>query len=546
MARSMPKDLKLTWQEGGNGRQGRWKKFYRGKYHYFSGGRGKSDRDAYDAALAAFEKKKIQLDGAAPKPHQEEYEKVIQEWESVRLWCRENGEPQWEEIAAAKLDDLRKRLAGPKPSKIVPADTFEGQFEWGGRFPGWEQAQAKIERALADGRSRLQENASPEMQPVRDAMEELLQGVDTSQFKPIDASQFQFDEDPLRTQRTVWRDRLEVMQRTGTPADQSIAAYVDRFLTQKRAGAKAGEIAITRTYILRLHLEHFRDWLGGSAAIGKIDSQALMNYRISLLGEVTKGAWSMTTANNRMGTIKTFVRWLWQGEALEVLPRVLDGPALNIAKTSPEVVTYTTAEIRTLLCGASERTRLYILLMLNCGMTQKDIADLLHTEVDWQEGRIVRRRSKTKKHRNVPVVSYRLWEETLVLLRQEKSRGTTGRVLTNQNGSPLVFDDVDEQGKSIKCDNVRSAFNRLCKKTSISKSLTSFKKTSATLLRGNRHYSSLDRVFLGHAPASMSDKHYTKIPQDLLDEAVLWLRDELKIKAALAPQQGNGEGEEST
>ena len=50
------------------GRKGRWRKKYKGHIYYFSGGRGKTDRGAYDAALLAWEKKRLSLDAAAPKP----------------------------------------------------------------------------------------------------------------------------------------------------------------------------------------------------------------------------------------------------------------------------------------------------------------------------------------------------------------------------------------------------------------------------------------------------------------------------------------------
>lgn len=86
-----------------------------------------------------------------------------------------------------------------------------------------------------------------------------------------------------------------------------------------------------------------------------------------------------------------------------------------------------------MLQAAVDRTKLYILLMLNCGMTQKDISDLRVEEVDWQEGRIIRKRSKTSKHENVPTVSYLLWQETFRLLRQERNPESKGLVLLNVN-----------------------------------------------------------------------------------------------------------------
>ena len=50
--------------------------------------------------------------------------------------------------------------------------------------------------------------------------------------------------------------------------------------------------------------------------------------------------------------------------------------------------------------------------MINCGMTQVDIADLQPKEVDWDRGRIRRKRSKTDDHEQVPTVDYALWPRT--------------------------------------------------------------------------------------------------------------------------------------
>ena len=61
--------------------------------------------------------------------------------------------------------------------------------------------------------------------------------------------------------------------------------------------------------------------------------------------------------------------------------------------------------------------------MLNCGMTQRDISDLKDEEVDWNAGRIRRKRSKTANHDNVPVVEYLLWPRTFDLLKEYRSGG---------------------------------------------------------------------------------------------------------------------------
>ena len=538
MARSMPKETELTWQPGSGNRNGRWKKIYRGKTYSFSGGRGKSDRDAYDAAVKVWQQQKLEADAHGPKPHQADYERVIREWESVRNWCREHGDPKMEEVAEHKLDDLRKRLSMTRPTKIVLADTLDGQFDMEALHPGWRKHMAAIGDAVMERAGQAPISVSPEWQEWQSKGDQLIQDllaeVDPSKLELIDpASIPKMEVDSLSVDRVVWHDRLETMERKADPKSESVGVLLDNFIKQKQADATAGEVSLQHVFGLMNNLTHFKNWLGESSSVHKITSATLVEYRALLLKEMTERGWSATTASHRMTTIKSFIRWLWQTEVIESFPRVLQGTGLHIRRGTPKVTTYTIDEIHTLLKAASQRTRLFILLMLNCGMTQKDIADLLHSEVDWKVGRITRKRSKTKKHANVPIVSYPLWPETAELLRLERTTEDTDRVLLNVHGHPLLVDGLTSEGKPIKCDNVRNSFDRLCKKTGIQKTLKSLKKTSATLLRGSRHYSSLENLFLGHAPTTMADKFYTLPPQDLFDEAVTWLRGQLRIGQTL-------------
>jgi len=162
-------------------------------------------------------------------------------------------------------------------------------------------------------------------------------------------------------------------------------------------------------------------------------------------------------------------------------------------------------------------------------MTQKDISDLVGEEVDWEHGRINRKRSKTRKSQHVPTVSYLLWPETRELLIELRSNVRTGRVLLNRRGEPLLTETVDGEGKYRKSDNIRNAFDRLRKKVNASdltgKPFKSLKKTSASLLRKNSKFQSIRGLFLGHAPREISDRYYAAAPQQLLDEAIHWLRD---------------------
>lgn len=499
----MPKSIRLSWQSGVGARQGRWKKVYRGRAYYFPGGKGKSDREGYDAAWAAWEALKAKIDQQAPRPHQHEYEQAVDEWEQVLAWCGKNGERETAETAAKRLESLRKRLASPVLMPLEKDDRFESLLEW----------------------------------PILD-LDPILRDLkpdDISQLKlpPLNYRELakaaeSIDGSPVRIAKEIWRDRLAVQKRRAASPEGSLQHHVQAFVQEREGQGSAGEVSLGRLYSLQLHLTHFQDWLGKNTAVTDIDGKLLLAYRAELLSKVARKKWTRTTAKHYLGTVKSFVRWLWQIEAIPSLPRVMDSKAksLTIGRSLGKIIVFTKEEIKSLLDGAPDRTRLFILLMLNCGMTQKDISDLQVTEVDWEKGRIIRKRSKTADEENVPVVNYLLWLETFRLLKQLRAKGSKNRVLLNSNGAPLWLEKFDGEGKYQKTDNVKNAFDRRRKPLKIDKPLKSLKKTSATLLRNNPQFATLENLFLGHAPMSMADKHYTQAPQGLLDQAIKWLATE--------------------
>lgn len=134
-------------------------------------------------------------------------------------------------------------------------------------------------------------------------------------------------------------------------------------------------------------------------------------------------------------------------------------------------------------------------------MTQKDICDLLHSEGTGR-GTITRKRSKTASHDKVPTVQYRLWPETFRLLLQERTNDGD-HVLLNTDGGPLKVEVIDTDGKLKKIDNVASAFSRLRRITKIQKPSKLFRKTSATLLCGNKDFRASKSCFRLCQPLSL-------------------------------------------
>jgi integrase len=184
-------------------------------------------------------------------------------------------------------------------------------------------------------------------------------------------------------------------------------------------------------------------------------------------------------------------------------------------------------EAREIIDRATGQLQLHLLLMANCGMTQKDIADLQQNEVDWEKGRIIRKRSKTKNQKSVPTVSYKLWPDTLALLRvYGSSQG--GRVLLTRRGNRWVFAEFDEKlGKLVSSDPIATNYDHLRRKLKKEGkevgTLKLFRKTSATLLYNSDEYSTCVGAFLGHAPDSIITRHYAHTSAEKLDKAVAWL-----------------------
>lgn len=509
----MPRKTELTWQSGAANRQGRWRKKYKGRVIYFPFGRSKSDLNGYKQALEAWKLKKQEIDGEEsirPKLHQVDYEKAIENWTLVLQWSLENNHAEYAQQARIRLDDLKQRLNDANPRSLGFYDQYESLYA----YP------PELLEHLA---SLIQERPSVPPNP------KLKTTVVPSQ-KAIDSFDM-FAPTRTQVQAAVWRDRLESQRNKSSDTKATIAAQVDAFLATKRQQVDAGHLSAGRYDPLRIHLYHLRDWLGPTLPVASIGGKVIKNYHTALLEGIAKGKWSSHYAYDRMSALKNFIRWLWRTEAINELPRILDSKNedLKISKGIVNPPVFKIDEIKALLNAATDRTKLYLLLMLNTGMTQKDISDLRPNEVNWQQGTITRKRSKTARHENVPTVTYRLWRETFRLLCQERAQGAS-TVLVNSEGGTLKVENLDAGGKLSKIDNVVSAFSRLKRRVKIKKPLKLIRKTSATLLKSDKKFPGVEVVFLGHSPRSIADRHYAQVPQALLDEAIKWLGKQYGVK----------------
>ncbi len=510
----MARKLELTWQAGIGGRAGRWRKKFQGKSYYFDGGRGKTDREAYARAIEDWQNLKRELTEHDSKPHESDYLDALREWRAVRDWSAANDDDATLDQSRRKIKELESRLAGRRPSPIGSDDRFEARF-------------APVHIDVGDFIGRKDDLDRINWSRVAGLLN------DDGSFQPSQETIEASDGSRLRIAKEIWRDRIATQLRQSDVAHTpvSIEGNVARFLAQKRTQVDGGELSAGRCANLKLHLSLFQDFVGGSNPVSAITSRTMTDFRTDLLDRKGRGELSGSYLKDRLDAATQFTRWLWREETLADLPRVIESKSFSITPATPTIKTLTAAEIKTLLDAASGQLKLFVMLGLNAGFTQKDISDLQHDEVDWRAGIIRRKRSKTKDFENVPEVAYKLWPETFRLL-QEYRRPKLPHVLANENGGTLVTATLKEDGRLHKVDNIHTGYFRLCRRVGIKgRPFKSLRKTSATLLRGNPQFTGLEDLFLGHAPRRMSDKHYAGTPNDLLASAIEWLGRELGLVA---------------
>jgi integrase len=466
----------MTWQPD----KARWRKMYKGSWYYVACstlGAPPSKEGSFKAAIEWWKRKQAEIDAQAPEhPHAGS----IAKWERRRGLVR-GHDPKLAEELTSFIQRI-KQLGEDDPPDVAPETMrwlrwmIERGFELPDDLEVWE-----LEHLIEGRLYNHLERASGSAEPV--------------------------------------------------PDDRTVGGQADRWLSAQRARADSGQISPGGYENLRLSITYLRDWLGGELPVEKIDEKRIDAYYPHLLEKVServhdktgKEGWSRDHASKTFRVAKAFIHWLWERDLIK-LPRNLESKAFRFGKSPKSVPTMTVAEFRSLFENATGQLRLHLLLMANAGFTQTDIAELRDDEVDWSGGRIVRKRSKTRDHEDVPTVDYKMWPATLELLRQYRSGGEL--VLLTESGNLWAY-EVMLDGKMKSTDNIASNYTHLKRKLKgrgiVAKPLKLIRKTSASLLGSHEVYGRFATHFLGHSPRSIADKHYVRPDQNLFDEAVAWL-----------------------
>ncbi|MEW4570093.1 hypothetical protein AB1L88_19685 [Tautonia sp. JC769] len=413
---------------------------------------------------------------------------------------------------------------------IPVPETKEGSYQVADRW--WTAKRAEIDgqkpahpqsERIAELRSRAAYERRHGRPGSAAAIEEEAIGLESGTIEPPPKEpsfHIWWDEFP-EVQELIWKDRLANDRSANVPADRTVGALVDRFLERERS--RVGSDLSPGGYAnVRDRLAHLRGWLDNATAIDQFDADAWDKYYVFVL----RKEWSSEHKRGVFRAARSFVSWLAD---MGVIPR----PA-NLDRRyqfldlrdddDADIVPMPVADVRKLAKAAEgTQTELYLLLMANCGFTSLDVSDLHPDEV--RDGRIVRRRSKTRRYRRPPLVDYKLWPRTATLLDRFRT-ADPDHVLLSERGTPLAGRRLDEAEKVRRKDNVALAIRRLSKKLGVAHPPKAIRKRSATLIREDSRYADLRGHFLGHAPESIADGYYAAPPQGRFDECIDWLGEQ--------------------
>lgn len=203
----------------------------------------------------------------------------------------------------------------------------------------------------------------------------------------------------------IWVDRMrqqrmEEKDESAVPAENTIRAHIDDYLALVNASAHAkGKLGKHRDALYRLGI--FRKWVAPTAPIENLNEATWERFNIWLAKQIAEGQLSPATVHGMQVAARAFIRNRWERRFIE-LPRNLNSREFSANVPLPTIRVFSSDDIKHLLATAAERTRLYLLLALNCGMYPSDIAQLGQDEVDWDAGRIAQENQDTQQKRERP------------------------------------------------------------------------------------------------------------------------------------------------
>ncbi|MGA8347543.1 MAG: hypothetical protein WB773_06940, partial [Isosphaeraceae bacterium] len=164
----------------------------------------------------------------------------------------------------------------------------------------------------------------------------------------------------------VWQERLARVKET--PVDRSVGYWVEQYLSLRQSEVKAGELSVSSFYLVRLCLEEFKDWCKPDMPIANLDA----NRWIEWYKAIQASDISISYKKKRWMYVRAWLSWLIERELITSFPS-LYSRRYRFSTSDKEVKPLSVEQVREIVRDCKGILKLHVLLMLNCGMTQRDI-----------------------------------------------------------------------------------------------------------------------------------------------------------------------------
>ena len=436
------------------------------------------------------------------------------------------GRKRWEiDYRGIRYTQTPKRLNVPRTRE----QSETAARDW------WRQKRASIDRIC-----RLTELQTAEVQADLDAIQELNESGK-----------------PAMVAIGMITERKRARKASTKP---SVATYIQQTLADERARTERGELQVSSYGQFQRRITHFQEWLATKTLL-PMDQVEWWNevkaYRDHLATLIADGSMATGYANHHLTAVVKLLKLAVEDGTIDV-PRFIatrkrikfknKKTAKSKIKNKDDTWENDLPLLRRVVAAATPRTKLYILLSLNCGYGHVDTSQVGQDE--HRDGRIIRKRCKTHDAEHTPEVNYKLWDETEALMR--KFRATKAApvnrlgnpvALTNEDGKMLVVDTIKADGKESNTNNIKTAWARVKKLSQFKgakfKPYHVLRHTSANFIQG-KFGLPMAQHFLGQAPNSVAERHYTNKEQAQFDKALAWLHSELFPTPDKPPRKRKG------
>ncbi|QDU50479.1 hypothetical protein [Gimesia panareensis] len=350
-----------------------------------------------------------------------------------------------------------------------------------------------------------------------------------------------------------WQERLKqlnVIPNLEEVKPQTMAYWLEKYIDAKMQRFEDGKLSSSDTVRdAEQKSKQFVQYLGELKIVSELSDENWEGYHNWLSKNKKTGG----TKKAYQTGAKTFINWCKRQKKCKIrIPDNYDDPDLSFADVVDQDEVpgerlkelWTLEEIKTVIDSEEYHWKAFILLSLNCGFLASDLNELRHSQ--YENGRLVHKRKKSRRRKRVPIVNYKLWPKTMEAIEKVKTElAITGsmskkdiedlkkskELLRTVGGARILTPKKTGKGNynnlSRNWQNVRI---RLGLRENLT--LRKLRNTALTELKKSFNYRDLGQLWLGQAQ-SVESRHYHYVDGQVyepLDKAIEFIADQFEIK----------------